>query len=197
MPLSPRKSGSSAQIAGIQVHAEDAESRDGVLRASTRSASRPMSLSRSSPAPARSAAARRAAPRSRPDRRCAGVEIDAQLAAVLHALAVEREHHVARPQSGASPPGRAASRPTESRPLPAPSFSASAISGVTVCGYDADLAAAHAAGLADLREHVADDVARRGEADAFVAAGLAVDQRVDADQASVGVDQRAAAAARD
>ncbi len=46
----------------------------------------------------------------------------------------------------------------------------------------ADVAAAHAAGLANLREDVADDVARSGKADALVAARLRVDERADADQ---------------
>ena len=61
---------------------------------------------------------------------------------------------------------------------------------------DADIPPAHPAGLPDLREHVADDVARRGEADAFVAAGLRVDERADADQPAFRIDQRPAAVAR-
>ena len=58
---------------------------------------------------------------------------------------------------------------------------------------DADLASPHPAGFSDLREHIAHDVAGRGESNALVPAALAVDQRVDADQPAVRVDQRPAA----
>jgi hypothetical protein len=63
-------------------------------------------------------------------------------------------------------------------------------------GVDTDHAAPHAAGRAQLLEHVADDVARRRETDAFAATRLRQDERVDADDRPVGVDQRAAAVAR-
>ncbi len=63
----------------------------------------------------------------------AGVEVDAQLAAVLHPLAVERQHHVARLQPGAL--GGPARRDVgEDHAGLRRACSASAISGVTVCG---------------------------------------------------------------
>ena len=81
------------------------------------------------------------------------VEIDMELSAVLHHLAIHRQDHVA------------------------------------------DLAAANGAVLPDLPVDVAYDVARRREADALVASRLREDQRVDANDFALGVEQRSAAVA--
>ena len=58
-----------------------------------------------------------------------------------------------------------------------------------------DGAAADASVFANLLVSVAHDAAGDGEADAFVAAGLCVDEGVDADDVAVGVYKRAAAVA--
>ena len=106
----------------------------------------------------------------------ARVDVDAELAAVLHALAVEASARCRRAAGPALAAGLPSSTSATITPASAASFSASASVAVTVCVADADLAAAHPAALADLFEDVADDVARRGEADALVAARLRVDQ---------------------
>ena len=126
----------------------------------------------------------------------ARVDIDAQLPAVLHAFAVERQHEVAGLQPGAR--GRAAGRDIREDDAGIDRREAERLGQQRRdrLRVHADVAATHAAGLADLREDVADDVARRGEADTLVAAGLRVDQRADADQPALGIDQRAAAVAR-
>ncbi len=61
---------------------------------------------------------------------------------------------------------------------------------------DPDVAAPDAAGGFDLLVDRADDVARRRESDALVAAALRRNQRVDADQPAAEIDERTAAAPR-
>ena len=97
------------------------------------------------------------------------------------------------PARAAGPPGTTSARTT---PPSRGEAEAAASSRRDRLRAHADVAAAHAAVLADLLEDVADDVARRGEAEALVAAGLREDQRVDADEPALGVDQRPAAVAR-
>src|SRR4029453_12222625 len=117
----------------------------------------------------------------------ARVNVDAQLTAILHTLVVERQHDVPRLKPGTfrrpawddvrehhTGLGRDVKRFRDQR------------------GHrlrkDANLAPPYATVFSDLTEHVADDVARGGEADALAAARLRVDERVDANQPALGID---------
>ncbi len=123
------------------------------------------------------------------------VQVDLKLTAVLHGLAVEPEHDVAHLRPG-----------LRGRPV-----------GIDVAEHDAgvapqlkslgqqrrdglrphaDLSTPHAPELPDLLEHAPHDVARRGKPQPLVAARLRQDQRVDADNLSLQIDQRPAAVAR-
>src|SRR6185503_7452861 len=61
---------------------------------------------------------------------------------------------------------------------------------------DADLSAANTAVLPNLLNDVANDIARRGEAETLVATRLRQDEGVDANDVSIHVDERASAVAR-
>ena len=120
------------------------------------------------------------------------VQVDAQLTAVLHSLAVERQDEVTRLQPGAGgrPTGRDIRQHDSGITRDAERLGQERRNRLRV---HPDIAPAHTTGLANLGEDVADDVARRGEADAFVPAGLGIDERADAHQAPLGIDQRPAA----
>ena len=67
--------------------------------------------------------------------------------------------------------------------------------GVKVLEDDADFAAVDVAFGAELLDDIANEGGGDGEAEAFVAAGLRKDERIDADEAAFGIDEGAAAVA--
>ena len=100
---------------------------------------------------------------------------------------------------GCSPalaPGLPSSTSATITPASAGRFSASASVEVIVCAVTPISPRRTRPVLRICSNDVADDVARRREADAFAAARLRVDEGVDADQPALGIDQRAAAVAR-
>ena len=118
----------------------------------------------------------------------ARIDVDAELPAVLHRLSVERQHDVARLEAGfRRRPVRQHVRQHHAGIEPeAERLGHERRDRLRV---DADFTPPHAPRLPDLREHIADDVAGGGKADSLAAAGLRVNQRIDANEPPLGVNQ--------
>jgi len=118
-----------------------------------------------------------------------------EVARALDALAVEREHHVARAQSGLL--GRAARRHAgDQRAARAVELERLGQALVQLLHRDAEPSVPHAAGGEDLVLDANRHVDRDREGQALVAAGARIDLRVDADHAAARVEQRPARVAR-
>ena len=123
------------------------------------------------------------------------VQVDLQLTAVVHRLAVERHHEItaAQPRQVCRTAGNhigqhhtaLARQPKTARE-----------NRVDRLRANTDIASPHPSEPPDLLVHGPDDVARRAETETLRAAGLRQDQRVDPDDSAMQIDQRPAAAAR-